>query len=337
MQARFSAAVVGATGYTGAELLRLLAHHPDVAVTRVTSERLAGKKLSESCPWLDTDLVLESFDPDAIREDVVFLCQEAGFAMRHAASLMQKAKVIDLSADFRLREPYVYEAWYKQPHTAPELLASAVYGLPELFDVGPDDRLIANPGCYVTASLLALRPLTEVGLVTGLPVIDAKSGVSGAGRSKADTDYLFTELDGGFRAYGVTGHRHTPEIEQGLGGVRVRFIPHLLPIPRGLHATIHFPVAEETTAEHLRASWREVYGGRPFVRVLESGWPSTKAVLGSNRCLLAADVDARTQTATVVAVLDNLVKGASGQAVQNMNLVFGLAEETGLDTNGVWP
>lgn len=334
---KVTVAVVGATGYTGAEIVRLLAGHPNAEVAVVTSERQAGQPLRSSCPWLATDLVLTRFDPCGWEVDVVFLCQENGFAMHHAPSLAERSRVIDLSADFRLTDLAQYPAWYRLDHPG-GLEPWPVYGLTELADrraLG-QARIVANPGCYPTASLLALMPLAEAGIVAGTPVIDAKSGVSGAGRSKQETDFLFSELAGGFKPYGVTGHRHTPEIEQQLG-MTVRFTPHLLPIPRGICSTIHVPVTPGVNADTVRGLWRSRYEGRTCVAVLDEGFPSTKHVLGSNRCLLAAAVDERTGYAVLVSVIDNLVKGAAGQAIQNMNLMLGLPEETGLPLAGVWP
>lgn len=329
--------VVGGTGYTGAEALRLLAHHPHVTVVGATSERQAGRPVRESCPWLATDLVLQAFDPETIDADVVLLCQENGFAMRHVDALAARARVIDFAADFRLRDPAVYARTYGREHTAPHWLDRAVYSLVELTPAEDlrQAQVVANPGCYPTATLLALLPLVRAGLVQGLPIIDAKSGYSGAGRSRTETDYLFTEATAGFRAYGVEGHRHTPEIAQAVGGP-VRFVPHLIPASRGIHATIHVPVAHGVTAADLHAEWDRVYAGRSFVQRVEF-WPSTKHVQGGNSALLNASVDAETGLATLVSVIDNLVKGAAGQAIQAMNVMFDLPEVTGLPQGGLWP
>ncbi|HVL38531.1 MAG TPA: N-acetyl-gamma-glutamyl-phosphate reductase [Fimbriimonadaceae bacterium] len=332
-------AVVGATGYAGSEAVRLLAGHPKFRVTRVTSERSAGKPLSEQCPWLATSLTLQPFVAEEIEEDFVLLCQEAGFAMTHAARLLEQgARLVDFSADFRLKSPELYEEWYGSPHLAPELLSQAVYGLTELADAEAlrSAHLIANPGCYPTAALLALEPLRREGLVAGIPVIDSKSGVSGAGRSKVESDYLFAEMSGGFKAYGVVRHRHTPEIEQALGGLQVRFTPHLLPVPRGIHSTIHVPVRPGLRRSEIIDAWRCAYGNERFVSISDTP-PSTKAVVGSNRCMLWAEVDERTGYAVLVSVIDNLVKGAAGQAIQNLNVMAGLRSETGLPVDGVWP
>ncbi len=334
---RVRAAVVGATGYGGAEVVRLLLGHPNVDVTLATSGRLAGKPLAQECPWLDTDLILRTFNVEALEADVVFLCQEAGFAMQHAEKILAKAKIVDLSADFRLASAETYEAYYGHPHTASGLLESAEYGLPEVNREGiRSARLVANPGCYPTASLLALLPILRSGLVPegSIPVIDAKSGVSGAGRAKADTSYTFSELTGGLNAYLPARHRHRPEIEQA-AGCKVRFTPHLIPIARGIEATVHVPTSA-TSAEQLREIYRAAYADEPFVRVVTVP-PSTKQVLGSNRCDVFVDLDPHTGFAVVCSAIDNLTKGAGGQAVQNMNLMFDLPEVAGLSTCGVWP
>ena len=330
-------AVVGASGYAGAEIVRLLSNHPCAQVTSVTSGRSAGKPLSEECPWLATDLVLESFTPAQIEADVVFLCQETGFAMDHVAEILPQARVIDLSADFRLTDLDVYRRFYGREHSNPTLSTKPVYGLPELVDrtAIAQAQLVANPGCYPTASLLAVMPIVRAGLLAGTPVIDAKSGVSGAGRSKKETDYLFSELDGGFKAYGVVGHRHTPEISQ-LVGRAVRFTPHLIPLARGIEATAHLPLTESISKDALFEMYSDAYAKEPFVTV-QRAQPSTKQVLGSNRCAIAVDVDPDTGFAVVCSVIDNLVKGAAGQAIQNMNLLIGVPEDTGLPKNGIWP
>jgi N-acetyl-gamma-glutamyl-phosphate reductase len=334
---RFRIAVVGASGYAGAEVVRLLTSHPCAEVVTVTSERSAGKPLSGECPWLSTDLVLESYDAARMDVDFVFLAQESGFAMVHAPELIHKTRIIDLSADFRLKDHSVFHEYYGKPHTAPTIEPVPVYGLPELTpaDEIANATLIANPGCYPTASLLALMPLVESGLIGGTPVIDAKSGVSGAGRSKKETDYLFSELSGGFKAYAVTGHRHTPEIEQ-MAGIPVRFTPHLIPTARGLQATAHVPLKHPSSSEELRETYRQFYDSRAFVAIQEAT-PSTKQVQGSNRCLISCEYDRRTGFAVVTSVIDNLVKGAAGQAIQNMNIMAGLPETTGLPLHGVWP
>ncbi|MGV3614283.1 MAG: N-acetyl-gamma-glutamyl-phosphate reductase [Fimbriimonas sp.] len=330
-------AVVGATGYGGAEIVRLLANHPHARVTTVTSSRLAGRPLREECPWLGSDLILSTLDPERLDADFVVLAQENGFAMEHAAELLPHARIIDLSADFRLTDLDVYKQYYKRDHANPTLPTTPVYSIPELTDHAQiaQARLLANPGCYPTATLLALTPLAKAGLIAGTPVVDAKSGVSGAGRSKKDTEYLYSELAGGFKAYGITGHRHTPEIEQGIGRA-VRFTPHLVPMTRGIHATCHVPLTEGHTKEALTERFRDFYAGAKFVRVV-SAPPSTKQVQGSNRCDIHVDYDERTGMAIVISVIDNLVKGMAGEAIQNLNIMAGLPEETGLPLDAVWP
>jgi N-acetyl-gamma-glutamyl-phosphate reductase len=335
VESRLTAAVVGATGYTGAEVCRLLTNHPFVDLTIATSERQAGTPLNGACPWLTADVVLSRLDPGLLSTDVVFLCQANGAAMRIAPELSTRTRVVDLSADFRLKDTALYPEWYGFEHSCPGLSPWPTYGLPELVERGSisSARIVANPGCYVTATLLALAPLTKEGLVNGVPVIDAKSGVSGAGRSRSETEYLLGELHGSFKAYKTTGHRHVPEIEQHLGA-RVRFTPHLLPVSRGICATIH--VASGASRASIYDCWIRSYQDEPFVRIQDVA-PSTKQVHGSNTCVLYADFDERTGHAVLVSVIDNLVKGAAGQAVQNMNLMLGLPESAGLPTEGVWP
>ncbi len=335
MEDRLTAAVVGATGYTGAEVCRLLSNHPFVELTIATSERQAGAPLFTACPWLTSEVVLSRFDPDALKTDIVFLCQANGMAMKVAPELSKRTKVVDLSADFRLKDTSLYPAWYGFDHVCPGLSPWPTYGLPELTDRAAiaSAKIVANPGCYVTATLLALAPLVRDGLVSGVPVVDAKSGVSGAGRSRSETEYLLGELHGSFKAYKTTGHRHTPEMEQLLGGP-VRFTPHLLPVSRGICSTIH--VSSTAGKGAIYDCWTRFYADEPFVRTVGTA-PATKQVHGSNMCLLYADFDERTGHAVLVSVIDNLVKGAAGQAVQNMNLMLGLPEVSGLPTDGVWP
>jgi N-acetyl-gamma-glutamyl-phosphate reductase len=328
------AVVVGATGYGGAEVVRLLLGHPGVEVVGVTSSRLAGTPLRKECPWLATDLQLSSFDPATVDADVVFLCQESGFAMEHAEEILSQARIVDLSADFRLTSETDFAEFYGRPHTAKHL--PAVYGLPEIGkrDAIRSASLVANPGCYPTASVLALKPLVDAELLNGVPVIDAKSGVSGAGRGKATTDYLFSELATSFKAYGIIGHRHQPEIEE-QAGCKVRFSPHLVPMPRGLEATVHAPV-REVSVDVLQEIFREAYASERFVNLVDA-IPSTKQVTGSNRCDISVSYDARLGFAVITSVIDNLGKGAAGQAVQNMNLMFDFPEATGLSVHGLWP
>jgi N-acetyl-gamma-glutamyl-phosphate reductase len=326
-------AIVGATGYTGAELVRLLSSHSGIDVVAATSGRAAGERLDKHCPWLSTDIILSTFVPEEIDADVVFLAQENGFAAKVAPSLVKRGiRVVDLSADYRLLDEVAYEAHYKMPRAAFDF--PVAYGLCELADREQirNAALVANPGCYPTATCLALAPLYRAGLVAGTPVIDAKSGVSGAGRSKTDTTYLFSEREGSFAPYAVTGHRHVPEIEQTIG-VPVRFTPHLIPAPRGMEVTCHVPI---TGAGDPVALLTDAYSPSPFVRVVSS-LPETKQVVGSNRCDVYATVDQHTNYLVTTSVIDNLVKGAAGQAIQNMNIMFGFDETAGLPIHGVWP
>jgi N-acetyl-gamma-glutamyl-phosphate reductase len=332
MAKEIRAAIVGATGYGGAEVVRLLSSHPSVKIVAATSERLAGVHLRQECPWLDTDLVLQSFDPQSLDADYVFLAQEAGFAMVHAPELLKRTKVIDLSADFRLKDKELYAVTYKREWSSPGLSEEPVYGLPE---AGHREqirgaRIVANPGCHATNAILGLRPL--IPLLTGIPVVDSKSGVSGAGRSRKETEYLFSEMTGNFKAYGVTGHRHIPEIEQEVGA-NIRFTPHLMPNSRGIYTTIHAPVSN---LEGVAEAFRQAYAGELFVKVVDQV-PSTKQVQGTNRVDIHVALDDHTGFAVVSVVQDNLVKGAAGQAIQNMNLMAGLPEEAGLPTHGLWP
>lgn len=343
--------IVGATGYTGSELVRLLSKHPHGQITALVSRSEVGKPIASVLAHLrGLELpTLSAYDPDALAKqcEVVFLAGEMGFAMEHAPALLQRGvRLVDLSADFRLKDPAVFAEWYGKTHSAPELLREAVYGLPELTpaDAYRNARLIASPGCYPTAAALALAPLIKTGLADPESlIIDAKSGVSGAGRSRIAVDYLFTELDENFKPYSVERHRHTPEIEQALGvvsgqTVRVRFTPHLAPMTRGILCTAYARLRETVTPERLHALYAEFYRGQPFVVVRPLGnYPATREVYGSNRCDIGLTVDARTNTAVLISAIDNLVKGAAGQAIQNMNLMFGLPPTEGLPIAGISP
>ncbi len=335
-------AIIGATGYTGRELIRLLVGHPKVALTALTSTQSAGKAFSEIYPAFlgRVDLRLEPLKIAAIarRVDLAFLCLPHGESIETAATFLKKAvRVVDLSADFRLRSAASYEAWYGAPHAAPKLLQDALYGLPELSAKSyAGVRLIANPGCYPTATLLALAPLVAEGAVDlGSLICDAKSGTSGAGRS-AKTDMLFCEVNENFYPYKIASHRHTPEIEQGLTAlagkpVHIQFTPHLLPVERGILATIYAKPYREWTEKKLRDLYRKFYKGKPFVRILKDGvFPSLAAVTRTNYCDIGLTYDPRTQNIVAVSAIDNLVKGASGQAIQNMNRLFGWKEGLGL-------
>jgi N-acetyl-gamma-glutamyl-phosphate reductase len=332
--------IIGGTGYTGVELLRLLAVHPRVELRVITSRGEAGKKVAELFASLrgHVDLTFTEPDPQALAGcDVVFSATPNGVAMTHARAFAKAGvKLIDLAADFRLKDPAVWEKWYGMPHACPELLAEAVYGLPELNrSLIKNAWLIANPGCYPTAVQLGFLPLLENKLVDPARLIaDAKSGVSGAGRN-ARVDILFAEAADSFKAYGVGGHRHWPEIRQGLDvaagrSVGLTFVPHLTPMIRGIHATLYATLVK--TDVDLQALYEVRYADEPFVDVLPAGsHPETRSVRGSNVCRIAVHRPQGGDTAVVLSVIDNLVKGAAGQAVQNMNILFGLDESTGLD------
>lgn len=338
--------IVGGTGYAGVELLRLLAAHPEAEVAVITSRSEAGRRVDELYPNLrgHYDLAFIESDDSALAAcDVVFFATPHAVAMQTVPALLAAGtRVIDLSADYRVRDPEVFSKWYGEAHTSPELLASAVYGLPEINrrEIAAA-RLVACPGCYPTAILLGLLPLVRQDLVdTQHLIASAASGASGAGR-QARVDTLLTELHGSFKAYGVTGHRHLPEIEQELGlvaghAVQLTFVPHLLPIARGIHATLF---ANFTDArENLQALFEETYAGEPFVDVLPEGvLPQTRTVSGANQCRISVQVPQGRDTVVVMSVIDNLVKGASGQGIQNMNIMFGLPETTGLEQPAQMP
>ncbi|BDG61313.1 N-acetyl-gamma-glutamyl-phosphate reductase [Caldinitratiruptor microaerophilus] len=343
--------IAGATGYTGVELVRILSRHPQVRIVAGTSEQYQGSALGAVFPHLGEEAgALELLPLEAERLaaacDVVFLALPHGVAGSVAPALVAEGvKVIDLGADFRLRDPEAYRAWYRHDPAPAELLAEAAYGLPELYrEAIRPARLVANPGCYPTSCALAAAPLLKAGLVeTRGIVFDSKSGVSGAGRG-VSLGVHFGEVNENFKAYSVAGtHRHTPEIEQTLSdlageAIRVTFTPHLVPMTRGILTTAYFQLKEPVSREAVLEVFRDFYRGAPFVRVRPAGnLPQTKEVWGSNRCDIGVEVDARTGRVLVVAVLDNLVKGAAGQAVQNMNLLFGLPETLGLEALPVYP
>lgn len=340
-------AILGASGYTGAELLRLLHGHPQVRITALSAESQAGQTLHETFPHLgqlpDQALVkIEDIDFSAI--DLVFCCLPHGTTQAVIAALPEHLKIIDLSADFRLRDPATYAEWYGHAHQALALQGEAVYGLTEHARAAlAGARLVANPGCYPTASLLPLLPLLKEGLLsTEHLVIDAKSGISGAGRS-VKRNLLFTELDEGMSAYSVGRHRHTPEIEQGLSEaanrpVTVNFTPHLIPMKRGMIATIYGAMVQGMGVKDVELSLKNSYQNEPFIELLAGqNFPSTHAVRGSNRCQVGVYAGRAPQDIILVAAIDNLVKGAAGQAIQNMNVMFGWPETTALDALPVYP
>jgi N-acetyl-gamma-glutamyl-phosphate reductase len=331
--------IVGGTGYTGVELLRLLAGHPDAHVVSVTSRKEAGLRVDQMFQSLRgrIDLCFSRAEDARLTEcDVVFFATPNGVAMHEAAGLLDAGvRVIDLSADFRISDIPEWQKWYGMQHASPELVTQAVYGLPEVNRQQiVTARLVANPGCYPTAVQLGLLPLIEAGVVDSASLIaDCKSGVSGAGR-KAEVGGLLPEAGDSFKAYGVGGHRHLPEIRQGLqrateAPVNLTFVPHLTPMIRGIHATLY---ARLTKDVDLQALYQQRYAQEPFVDVMPAGsLPETRSVRGANLCRLAVYRPQQGDTVVVLSVIDNLVKGAAGQAVQNMNLMFGLAEKTGLD------
>ncbi len=343
-------AVAGASGYVGLELLRLLARHPGLTVVRATSERSVGEPVAAHHPSLGgayPRLAFEALDPATVGRDVeaVFLALPHKATMAVVPEVLRSgARILDLSADFRLRDPADYATWYRITHTAPALLPEAVYGLPELHrERIRGARLVAVPGCYPTTSILAAAPLVSAGAIDpSTLVIDAKSGISGAGR-KVEMTYLFCEADGGVTPYGVGVHRHTPEIEQELSGlagrpVRVSFTPHLIPMSRGILATVYASLAGPASRDDLAALYGRFYDGSPSVRLLPAGrWPATQHVRGSNRCDIGLTVDPRVGRVVAAAAIDNLVKGAAGQAIQCANLALGLPEGTGLEDAALFP
>lgn len=339
------AGIVGGTGYTGVELLRLLAQHPRVKITAITSRKEAGLPVAELFPSLRgrVDLVFSTPETAPLKTcDVVFFATPNGVAMQQAPELIEAGvRVIDLAADFRLEDVAEWSKWYGMEHACPDLVAEAVYGLPE---VNRERirlaRLVANPGCYPTAVQLGFLPLIEAGVVdTGWLVADCKSGVSGGGR-KAETHLLYAEAADSFKAYAVPGHRHLPEIRQGLARIAgkpvgLTFVPHLSPMIRGIHATLYARITRDVD---LQALFEQRYAQEPFVDVLPAkAHPDTRSVRASNFCRIAVHRPQGGDTVVVLSVIDNLVKGASGQAVQNMNIMFDLPETMGLEALPVSP
>ena len=339
---KLSIAILGASGYTGVELIRLLHGHPLAEIRLLTGDRQAGRELAEVFPSLSglrLPRLVRIEDADFAGIDVVFCCLPHATTQQVVKALPADVRVVDLSADFRLADVATYEAWYG-PHHAPELQRDAVYGLTEWFRAEvAQARLVANPGCYPTASLLPLFPLLRAGVIDPAEIlIDAKSGVSGAGRSLKETS-LAAEVQEGIMAYGIGRHRHLPEIEQGCSRaagqpVQLTFTPHLMPMNRGILATLYVRGA----AAAVREALENAYDGAAFVQLLPQGQAAqTRSVRGSNRCQISVHPEARPGRTVIVSVIDNLVKGASGQAVQNMNVMFGLPETLGLEGVGVFP
>jgi N-acetyl-gamma-glutamyl-phosphate reductase len=345
-------AVAGASGYMGAELLRLLSVHPKVQLTAVTSERLAGERLDKVFPHFRSlsSLTFQEVDAErlAAEADVVFLALPHMESQRAVPVLRRQGrKVVDLSADYRLRDASLYTTWYKAPHIDPAGLAEAVYGLPELHRKAiAQASLVASPGCYPMGAILATAPLMKsgVGAREGI-VVDGKSGVTGAGAQgrKIDPMYLYTEANENVQAYGIATHRHTPEMEQELsalagGPVVLGFTPHLIPLNRGLLTTASVPLTRSVTTADLQALYAEFYAGEPFVRVLPEGErPTTRHIVGSNFCDVTVVVDSRTRRAVCVSSLDNRGKGGSANGIQSLNIMMGWDERTGLDAPPVYP
>jgi N-acetyl-gamma-glutamyl-phosphate reductase len=341
-----SVGIVGGTGYTGVELLRILVMHPNAEIKVVTSRSEAGNKVSSIYPSLlaNLDLLFSQPDVAALKEcDCVFFAAPNGTAMQMVPELLKVGvKVIDLAADFRIKDHATWEHWYKQKHACPDVLQTAVYGLPELHrEKIKEAQLIANPGCYPTAVILGFMPLLEAGIAKGAQLIaDTKSGVSGAGRA-ANVPTLFSEAGENFKAYNVNAHRHWPEIKQELESVTsqdVKFVftPHLVPMVRGIFASLY--VTQAKSVDNVATLYKQRYKDEPFVQVLEDNMlPETKHVRASNQCMLSVSCPYNGDTAVVLSVIDNLVKGAAGQAVQNMNLMFGLEETTALMQPGLFP
>lgn len=338
--------IVGGTGYTGVELLRLLALHEDAEVAVITSRAESGRRVDDLYPNLRGHYELAFTDPDVqalAACDIVFFATPHNVAMNMVPQLLDAgARIVDLSADYRIRDAQLWSSWYGEPHASPELLADAVYGLPEVNRKEiAGARLVACPGCYPTSVQLGFLPLLARGLVDpGQLIASSASGVSGAGR-QAKVDNLLSEVSDSFKAYGVSGHRHLPEIEQGLSDMagqpaQLTFVPHLLPMIRGIHSTLFATLREP--AGGLQSLYEQWYADEPFVDVLPAGvFPQTRTVKGANICQLSVVVPQDRGTVVVMAAIDNLVKGASGQAIQNMNIMLGLDERAGLRQVGLLP
>jgi len=344
---QINVAILGASGYTGAELVRLLAGHPSFRIAALTADRKAGMSMADVFPqFIGEDLpkltTIAEVDWKGI--DAVFCALPHGTTQEVIAGLPQHVKIVDLSADFRLKDVAEYAKWYGHEHQAPELQKAAVYGVTELSrDAIRSARLVANPGCYPTCAQLPLVPLLAAGLIEADDIIiDAKSGTSGAGRAAKEAN-LYCEVTEGLHPYGVASHRHGPEIDQELSAIAgkpvlVSFTPHLIPMSRGMEETIYVKLAGNATADDLRVALEKKYAAEPFVRVLPAGQvPQTRFVRGSNLCHISVHADRRPGRAIICSVIDNLVKGASGQALQNMNLMFGLPETTALAVRPVFP
>lgn len=343
---RIKAGIIGGSGYTGVELIRLLTEHPNADITAISSRSLKGKKISEVFPNLIDASKLEYStldDPVLNKCDVIFFATPHGVAMNSARSFIEKGiKIIDLGADFRIKDSANWSKWYNIEHTEKEILYDSVYGLPEIYrNKIKSAKLIANPGCYPTAVLLALKPLLENNLIDCSNIIaDCKSGISGAGRTTNQAT-LFCEVAESFKAYGVSGHRHLPEIKQELDAmakkdVNVTFVPHLLPMIRGIEATIYVDLLDNDT--DVRSYFEKTYKNEEFVKILENGiYPETRSVKYSNYCQIGIQKIEHSNKLILMSVIDNLIKGAAGQAIHNMNLMFGFKEKAGLCQTGLLP
>lgn len=351
-----SVAIIGGTSYTALELLRLLALHPQFVVMSVTARSAVGKRLDEIFPQLHALPAQGAVDPSLIvteepaATDLAFVCLPHAAAAESVVKLLEQGtRVVDLSADFRLKDAQVYEEWYKHVHPAPALLETSVYGLPERYRSAIEHApLVANPGCHSTTSILALLPAISAGIISSDIIIDSKTGVSGAGRSPSLTTH-YAEANEDVNAYSLNGHRHLPEIVQELEAgatanghavdtpLRVTFVPHLIPMTRGILVTCYANLLQtKITTEDVCTLYRHYFENEPFVHIVETP-PHTKWSFGSNHCFIHPLIDRRTQRLIVVACLDNLVKGASGQAIQNANCMYGFSETTGLAALGIYP
>lgn len=340
-------AIIGGSGYTGGELLRLLEQHPYVKITAVTSERSKGKPVSSLFPSLKNCRL--KFEPLKIKSitkkaDLFFLCLPHKTSQEVVASLYKAGKkIIDLSADYRIKDAVVYRKWYDTRHKFPALLKKAVYGLPELYRGKiKNAAIIANPGCYPTGAILGLAPIMKSPAIdAGSIIVDSKSGVSGAGRNPT-LPFMFSEVNESVKAYAVTVHRHTPEIEQVLSSIsrkkiKINFTPHLIPVDRGILSTIYVKLKKKIKPADVLGIYKKFYAKEPFVRVLNKEYPNTKSVTGTNSCDIALFVDKRKNSLIIVTAIDNLLKGASGQAVHNMNIMYGFEETTALKAAPAYP
>lgn len=333
--------IINVTGYAGMELARILWRHPTAKLVAATGRSLVGKRLGDAFPHLTAyDLTITEEVKDA---DVIFSALPSAASAAACIPWVRKGvPVIDIAADFRLKDPAAFEQWYGQPHPAPDLLEHSVYGLPELHKKEiAESQVVANPGCYPTSALLALAPAYVEGLIADNIVVDAKSGISGAGRGSGSS-YGYGEVNESVTAYKVEGHAHLPEITQELAVLRggrepgLTFVPHLIPMTRGILTTCYAPLVRPVTREQLRSLYQKFYSAAPFTKVVDY-LPATKYTLGNNMCLVYPTIDERTNTLIAIGVIDNLVKGAAGQAVQNMNLMCGFPEDTSLEALAVYP